>query len=80
MTDDEAEAVGNDGARDGVAILLGDRGYGERAQVEEDYDFGGGGELGQELDEDCRCHVADFVEEDGEAFNFGDFAAAEGGC
>ncbi len=67
VADGEAEAIGDDGAVDGVAVCGGDGGRGERAEVEEDGDGWGGDEFLEKLDEDCGRHVADFVEEYAEA-------------
>lgn len=66
MTDGQAETVRNRSAVDRVAVHSRYGRGGERAQVEEDGDGGGGDEFLKELDEDCGCHVPDFVEEDAE--------------
>ncbi len=68
VPDGEAETVGDRGALGRVAVCRRDGGGGERAQVEEDGDGGGGDEFLEELDEDGGRHVADFVEEDAEAW------------
>ena len=68
MADNEAIAVGDAHARDGVTVFEGDGGGGERAEVEEDANFGGGEEFAEEVDVDGWSHVAGFVEEDAEAW------------
>lgn len=72
MADDEAVAVWDYGAQDRVAVLGGDGGGGEGAEVEEDADARGGHEFGEELDEDGGGHVAGLVEEDAEACGWGE--------
>ena len=67
MADDQAVAIGNDGANNGVAVFWGNGGGRERTQVEKDHDVGSRKELGQELDEDGRGHITGFIEEDAEA-------------
>ena len=68
MADDEAVAIRNDGARDGVTVLDRDGWRGEGAEVEEDHDLGSGDKFREKLDEDRGCHIADFVEEDAETY------------
>ena len=68
MADDEAIAVRDAHAGDGVAVFDGDGGSCEGAEVEEDADFGGREEFAEEMDVDGRGHVTGFVEEDAEAW------------
>ena len=68
MADDEAVAVGDAHAGDGVAVLDRDGGDGEGPEVEEDADFRGGKEFAEEVDVDGWGHVTSFVEEDAEAW------------
>ena len=64
VADDKAVAVRNNGASNCVTIFDRDGRGRERAKVEENHDFGGGDELGEELDEDSWSHITNFVEED----------------
>lgn len=80
VADDHAVAVWNASALDGVALFRRDGGAGEGTEVEENHDLWGGGEFVEELDEDQRSHVTDFVEEDAEAFDIGEGVSAEDGC